>query len=65
MLFCEKEDCKFRSKTKCKNFTLGGEPAYKCKAKHTLISFYADGCSDTFIPADNTCSCLTYRKKGE
>lgn len=36
MLFCEKEDCKFRSKTKCENFTIGGKPAYKCKAKHTL-----------------------------
>lgn len=50
MLFCEKEDCKFRSKTKCKNFMLGGKPAYKCKAKHILISFYSDGSSDTFIP---------------
>ena len=65
MLFCEKEDCKFRSKTKCKNFMLGGKPAYKCKAKHILISFYSDGSSDTFIHADNICSCLTYRKKEE
>ncbi len=65
MLFCEKENCKFRSKTKCKNFTISGKPAYKCKAKHTLISFYADGSSDTFMSEDNTCTCLTYSKREE
>jgi hypothetical protein len=39
MLFCEKEDCKFRSKTKCKNFALGDEPAYNAKLSIRLLVF--------------------------
>ena len=65
MLFCEKEDCKFRSKRKCKNYMLGNKPAYKCTAKNTVISFYADGSSDSFMPNKNTCTCLTYREREE
>ncbi len=66
MLFCEKEDCKYRSKRKSSKYTTkAGTPLYKCKAKNTLVSFYADGCDDVFIPAKNTCTCLTYREVGE
>lgn len=64
MLFCNKEDCIYRSK-KQSNYTAGGKPLYKCKAKHTIIDCFADGCSDTYMASNNSCMCRNYRERGE
>ncbi len=65
MLFCEKENCKYRSKRKSSYQFKNGKPSYKCKAKNTIISFYADGNSDIYEPLPNACQCLTFRKLGD
>ena len=65
MLFCERYDCKYRSKRKSNSYTIGGKPAYKCTAKHTLIVPYADGNSDVYQVMPNGCQCITFRKREE
>lgn len=62
MLFCNKEDCKYRSKRKS-NFISNGKFLYKCTAKHTLIDIFSDGGSDMYKPTANSCMCLTYREE--
>lgn len=65
MLFCEKEDCKYRSSRKSSYKTTNGKPLYKCKAKHTIIDKFIDGGSDVYTPTENSCMCITYRNKND
>lgn len=65
MIFCQKDDCIYRSKRKCSSYTLGGEPAYKCKRKHIVLIPYCIGDLDTHVPMPNTCQCIYYRSVEE
>ena len=66
MVFCNKENCKYRSRKACKSYKSStGELLYKCKCPHIIIDEYADGCSDVYTVPDNSCMCLQYRNKFE
>lgn len=62
MLFCNKENCVYRSKRKS-SYMRNDKPLYKCLCKHTIIDEFCDGGSDTYTATENSCMCLNFREK--
>lgn len=61
MLFCNKEDCSYRSKKPSK-YVWHDKPLYKCKCSLVIIDEFLDGDRDMYIPTFNSCMCMNYKE---
>ena len=64
MVFCNKENCIYRSKRKS-SYRANNKPLYKCLCKHIIIDKFCDGGSDMYVPTENSCMCLDFVERIE
>ena len=62
MLFCNKENCIYRSK-RPSQYTSNDKVLYKCKCSKVIIDNFIDGDRGIYLPDENSCMCLMFKEE--